>query len=244
MMIPRESLDLTIVPGVPTTDAISFTTEVDTIYGVSVLIDSLLHPSVGDLEVSLTHDGKTVTLADRPAHSGENFIQTGFMDFAVTKLDWAYAPYTGWYLPEDPLSVFLADDPDGDWILSVLDHGPGGTKATDRVLEGWSLNLLTDAAALSTRPMQEPFMNFGLEPVRPNPFGHEARISFQIPAPGPVKLRVYNQLGQLVGQLVNEDLPQGMHERIWQPGSLAPGTCFFHLESGGMISVRKAVLTR
>lgn len=57
-------------------------------------------------------------------------------------------------------------------------------------------------------------------------------------------MRVYNQLGQLVGQLADEDLPEGMHERMWQPGSLAPGTYFFHLESGGMVSVRKAVLAR
>ena len=57
-------------------------------------------------------------------------------------------------------------------------------------------------------------------------------------------LRVFNQLGQMVGEPVHEDLPQGLHERMWQPGSLAPGTYFFHLESGGMVSVRKAILTR
>jgi hypothetical protein len=86
--------------------------------------------------------------------------------------------------------------------------------------------------------------NFGLEQIRPNPFHQEAMISFRIAAPGPVKLRVYNQLGQLVEQVVNEDLQEGKHERMWQPGPLAPGTYYFHLESGGMVSVRKAVLAR
>lgn len=244
LMIPRENLGLSIVPSATLTDVIDFTTDVDRIYGVSVRIDSLLHPSVGDLEVTLSHDGKTVALVDRPVHSGENFIATGFRDTEFRHLDWDYAPYTGWYLPEDPLSVFLSSAPGGAWTLSVMDHGTGGLKAADRVLEGWSLNLLTEAGTGTGLPEEQLLVNFGLEQVRPNPFGQEAFISFRLPAPGPVKLRVFNQLGQLVGQVIDEDLPEGMHERLWQPGPLAPGTYFFHLESGGMISVRKAVLAR
>jgi subtilisin-like proprotein convertase family protein len=244
LMLPRESLGLNIIPGVPTTDAINFTTEVDTIYGVSVVIDSLLHPSVGDLEVSLTHNGTTVTLADRPVHSGENFIQTGFMDVAYRNLDWDYAPYTGWYLPEDPLSVFMPPPAEGDWTLTVMDHGSGGTKATTGVLEGWSLNFLVDAGSGTGIPPEERMAGFGLEPIRPNPFSQEAMVGFRIVEPGPVKLTVYNQLGQLVEVLADEELPEGVHELMWQPGHLAPGTYIIRLESGGMISVRKALLTR
>ena len=87
-------------------------------------------------------------------------------------------------------------------------------------------------------------MNFGLEQIRPNPLDREAYISFKIPKPGHVKLTVYNQLGQLVGNLTDENLPEGVHELIWQPGSLAPGTYFVQLESGGMVSVRKALVVR
>jgi hypothetical protein len=209
-----------------------------------VQIDSLLHPSVGDLEVSIGHGGKTATLADRPIHSGENFIRTSFADTEYRQLDWDYAPYTGRYLPEDPLSVFLGSSPKGDWTLSVIDHGSGSLKATSRVLEGWSLNLLTEATGGTGLSPEEQLANFGLEQLRPNPFRDQAIISFRIPRSGPVKLSVYNQLGQLVGLLADEDLPEGVHERIWQPGSLAAGTYFFHLESGGMISVRKALLTK
>jgi hypothetical protein len=112
------------------------------------------------------------------------------------------------------------------------------------VLEGWSLNLLTESGTGSGIPTQESLVNFGLEQIRPNPFNQEALISFRIPEPGHVSLTVYNQLGQLVGFLANEDLPEGVHERMWYPGSLAPGTYFIHLESGGMVSIRKAVLAR
>jgi hypothetical protein len=244
LMFPRENLGLFITTDAPASDAIDFTTDVDTIYGVSVVIDSLMHPSVGDLEVTLTHNGTIVTLVDRPVHSGENLLHTGFMDAAYRNLDWDYAPYTGWYLPEDPLRVFMTPPAEGDWTLTVMDHGSGGKKATTGVLEGWSLNLLVEAAGGTGIPNQESLMNFGLESVRPNPFSQEAIIGFRIAEPGPVKISVYNQLGQLVEILANEDLPEGLHERLWHPGNLAPGTYFIHLESGGMVSVRKAMLSR
>jgi flagellar hook assembly protein FlgD len=87
-------------------------------------------------------------------------------------------------------------------------------------------------------------MNFGLEPVRPNPFSREALVSFRIAEAGQVRITAYNQLGQQVGTVADEEFPEGVHERMWQPVNLPAGTYFIRLESGGMISVRKAVLSR
>jgi hypothetical protein len=111
------------------------------------------------------------------------------------------------------------------------------------MLVGWSLNLLVEAGAVGI-PTQEALANFGLESIRPNPLNQEALISFQIPKATAVDLKVYNQLGQEVASLAHEELPAGAHSRIWNPGSLAPGTYFVHLEAGGMISVRKAVIVK
>jgi len=244
LQIPRVGLSIPIIQSATAIDEINFTADVDSIYGVTVVIDSLFHPSVGDLEVTITHSGTTVTLADRPAHSGENFIATGFSDLQYKLLDWDFAPYSSWYKPEDPLSVFNSLKPIGDWILSITDHGTGGTKASTRALEGWSLNFLTESGSGVGIPTMELMANFGLEPIRPNPVNQEAIISFQIPKQAAVNLKVYNQLGQELASLANEDLPEGMHSRIWNPGSLAPGTYFIHLEAGGMISVRKAIIVK
>ena len=242
--IPRDGLGLPITPGTPTTDGIDFTPNKDTLYGISVTIDTLLHPSVGDLEITLTHLGTTVTLVDRPLHSGENFIETILLNELALPLDRGWAPYSDYFRSKEPLSPFLELDPSGEWILTVLDHGTGGVKAT-RVLEGWSLNFLVESSGGGVGiPTEEALMNFGLEQIRPNPVNLEATIAFQLPAPGHARLTIYNQVGQLVDILADEELPEGMNQRIWQPGPLAPGTYFIHLESGGMISVRKAVLTR
>ena len=240
----REGLDLPIEPGTICKDIISFTGDQNTVHGICVKIESLLHPSVGDLEITLEHENTLVKLADRPPNSGENFVQSLFTDAGGRPLEFGFAPYSGWFSPEEPLAPFLRHAPAGQWILSVKDHGTGGLKSTTGVLEGWSLNLLLDEESGTGVTPAEVFMNFGLEQLRPNPVGQEALVRFRIPEPGFVKLAVYNQLGQLIGYLVNENLPEGLHERMWYPGPLAPGTCFFHLESGGKVSVRKAVLAR
>jgi subtilisin-like proprotein convertase family protein len=240
----RENLKLDIVTTTPTKDVISVTSDKNNIYGVTVVINSIIHPSVGDLEITLEHEGTAVTLIDQPEHSGENFIHTGLVDVSENPIAAGYAPYTGWFRPEQLLLPFLEHAPSGEWTLTVTDHGTGGIKSTGSVLEGWTLNLMTEAGAGTGISPQEAMMNFGLEPVRPNPFSREALVSFRIAEAGRARVTIYNQLGQLVGSLVDEDLAEGVHERVWQPSGLTLGTYFIRLESGGLISVRKAVLTR
>ena len=245
LQIPRENLGIPIIPGGITEDKITFTMEVDTLQGFSVLFLSLLHPDMSELELALVHDGKVAVLTDRPVHGGENLDSTGFRMLEYRPMWWGYAPYKGWWMSEDPLSVFLGDDPAGDWTLRIMDFGTGGAKASDRVLEGWVLDFLVASTGGGTGiPPEEALANFGLKQIRPNPLQQETVITFRIPSPGHVRMAVYNQLGQLVDVVADETLPEGVHERIWQPGSLAPGTYFIQLESGARISVTKAVLAR
>ncbi len=212
-------------------------------YGITVTIDELLHTKVGDLELSLEHEGTGITLVDRINKPGENFISTRFSDMAERSIHAGIPPCTGYFVPQEALSAFNTHAPSGVWTLTVTDHGTGGKKST-HVLNGWSLNLLVDKGDGTGLPAQEALMNFGLEQVRPNPVDEQTVIRFRLPAHGAVLLKVYNQLGQVVATLADEELPEGVHERSWHPGPLAPGTYFIHLESGGMISVRKAVHMR
>jgi hypothetical protein len=252
LQIPRENLGIPITPGSTTTDVINFTTFtdtmeriVDTIVATKVIIYSLLHPDMSELEVALLHDGKVAVLADRPENGGANFDTTGFFDFAYRHLRWGQAPYKGWWKPVDTLAVFSTSDPAGEWTLRIVDFGTGGTKK-NRVLDGWSLNFLvgTSGGSETGIPTQEEFANFGLQTIRPNPLSQQGLITFRLPKPGHARLMVFNQLGQVVGMVADEDFAEGVHERIWNPGTLAPGTYFLQLESGGMISVRKALVTR
>ena len=208
------------------------------------MITSLHHPDVSELEISLVHDGVVAVLADRPEHGGENFDSTGFEDYAMYYIDGGYAPYKGWWIPEDRLGHFRATNPDGPWTLQIMDFGSGGTKQT-RTLDGWRLDFLVSSTGGGTGiPAKEEFANFGLESIRPNPVFSDACIVFKLPKPGHARITVYNQLGQEVGKMADEEFPEGLHERTWDPRALAPGSYYIHLEADGMISVQKALVVR
>ena len=105
--VDRQDINLDIVTGTPTKDVINVSAEVLGLFGVFVKIDSLLHPAVGDLTLTLEHAGTTVTLVDQPIHSGQNFIHTGFIDAAEYPIESGFAPYTGLFQPEEPLFAFM-----------------------------------------------------------------------------------------------------------------------------------------
>jgi hypothetical protein len=56
---------------------------------------------------------------------------------------------------------------------------------------------------------------FALGQNYPNPFNPETRIQFGLPERGYVRLNVYNMLGQVVAVLVNDELPAGTKEVVW-----------------------------
>ena len=49
----------------------------------------------------------------------------------------------------------------------------------------------------------------------PNPFNPETTIFFTMPSQSDVSINVYNIKGQRVQTLINEILPSGKHEVIW-----------------------------
>lgn len=97
---------------------------------------------------------------------------------------------------------------------------------------------------------------YALEPNFPNPFNPQTQIRFQLPASGPVSLRVYDVLGQVVHTLVEDELPAGVHRAAWdgrdaQGRAVASGVYFYALEARasdatgrGFRQVRKLMLLR
>ncbi|MCP4573953.1 MAG: T9SS type A sorting domain-containing protein [bacterium] len=83
----------------------------------------------------------------------------------------------------------------------------------------------------------------------PNPFNPMTTISFSLPAPGQVKLLVYNLRGELVRTLANTNYEAGAHEIAWNGrndagAEVASGIYFARLASDHGILTRKMALTR
>ncbi len=67
----------------------------------------------------------------------------------------------------------------------------------------------------------------------PNPFSDEATLTYCIPENGTVRLKVYNAIGDLVSELVNEAQAKGKHTLVYSSENLAAGMYTFKLEFSG-----------
>jgi hypothetical protein len=78
----------------------------------------------------------------------------------------------------------------------------------------------------------------------PNPFNPVTTIRFAIPKRDLVKIKVYDVLGKVVSELVNEQLDAGFYEVSFYGQSLSSGLYFYRIESSGLIQTKKMLLVK
>ena len=89
----------------------------------------------------------------------------------------------------------------------------------------------------------------GLGPNHPNPFNDTTGIPYRLAAPGPVRLAIYNNLGQPVRTLVNEFQAAGSYQVSWdardeQGAAVATGVYLSRLSYSGGEQTRRLLLLR
>jgi len=83
----------------------------------------------------------------------------------------------------------------------------------------------------------------------PNPTLGKATIAYGLAKEGPVKLSIYNALGQVVRELVSENQRPGFHRVEWDGKSQAgkqvtSGIYFYRLNAGGFTKTNKLIVVR
>ncbi|MBN2017725.1 MAG: T9SS type A sorting domain-containing protein [Candidatus Cloacimonetes bacterium] len=78
----------------------------------------------------------------------------------------------------------------------------------------------------------------------PNPFQGSTIISFSIPQATKVKLQIYNILGQLVEQILNDDLQSGEGSIEWNSGDYPSGVYFYKLSTPQTSLINKMVIMK
>ena len=78
----------------------------------------------------------------------------------------------------------------------------------------------------------------------PNPFNPVTVISWQLAVSSPVKLTIYNLIGQKVMTLVDQRKPAGKHSIRFNGARLASGIYFYRLQAGNYSSVKKMILQK
>ena len=83
----------------------------------------------------------------------------------------------------------------------------------------------------------------------PNPFNATTQISFALPTDGKVSLKVYNIMGQLVRNLVDQNMTSGYHIVTWdgrdESGKeVSTGVYFYNLKTGGTSITKKMTMLK
>jgi len=85
---------------------------------------------------------------------------------------------------------------------------------------------------------------FGLAQNYPNPFNPATTIEFSIPTAGPVRLDVFNVLGQTVATLVERPLSAGVHRIEFDASDQPSGIYFYRLTHASGSQTQKMILLK
>lgn len=78
----------------------------------------------------------------------------------------------------------------------------------------------------------------------PNPFNPSTTIRFTLPSDGHVTLKVYDMLGRVVEDLLNETMTAGKHQVAFNASRLPSGVYFYRMDFGGKSISKKLLLTK
>ena len=84
-------------------------------------------------------------------------------------------------------------------------------------------------------------LNDGRLKLYPNPFTTSTTIEYELKEPSLVQVSIYNAIGEVVYQIEDRLMPQGIHTVTWSPGPLPPGLYYAVLRSAEGVSVVKMV---
>jgi len=86
--------------------------------------------------------------------------------------------------------------------------------------------------------------SFTLEQVYPNPFNPSTSIRLRVQSRSRVSIRIFDMLGRLVSDLVNDDMQPGIHTVVWNPIDISSGVYIVVARAGAISRSIKLVLVK
>jgi len=175
-----------------------------------------------------TNEKYSITLTENDIVQGSELVATTWYGKHIQSL---------LKLPYDPITISNIIDlgieeniltPYTGFLVFNLEAGQGANASQGRNGENDGSN--TDVNEES----KEDSLNFAVK-VFPNPFNPSTTINFNLPANGKVIIRVYNILGEIVNELINEEMNAGNHSIIFNGANLSSGIyiLIISFEGGG-----------
>jgi hypothetical protein len=108
------------------------------------------------------------------------------------------------------------------------------------------LAYLTGAISSANNEEQLPTV-FALQQNYPNPFNPSTTIKYHLPEKSFVNLRIFNVVGEEVALLINEEMPAGIHTKIFDAATLPSGIYFYTLrinDGSEFVKTNKMILLK
>ena len=132
----------------------------------------------------------------------------------------------------------------------VISGTPGELNTVNVSMEPFSAKvyLLADSIVQITGNLMAANNNipgsFELSQNYPNPFNPSTTISYSIPLPGKVAVKIFDVLGEEVASLVNAEQSAGLHSVIFNGSHLASGVYLYRVDFQGYSFTKKMMLLK
>lgn len=209
------------------------------VVNVNVRIGSLTHTWDADVSMYLRKGNIGVKIVNQVGGSGDNFINTVLNDLAAIPIASGTAPFTGSFIPSNPLTPFANQSTDGYWKLVLTDTATGDTG----YLANWCLIISYSPWGGGIQTVEIPNYYF-LGQNYPNPFNPATVIKFGVPQSGDVKLVIYDILGREVSTLMNEHKHPGTYEVNFDASHLSSGVYFYSIQTDNYRETKRMLLVK
>ena len=114
-------------------------------------------------------------------------------------------------------------------------------------LDAVGIQNVSNPVGIHSNAVESSPQEFRLLQNYPNPFNPETTISFQLTNRGRVVLKIFNAAGQEIRNLINQELPEGLHQIIWNGRTeygdkSASGIYFYQLRVNNQIQTNRMTL--
>jgi hypothetical protein len=130
-------------------------------------------------------------------------------------------------------------DSNGNYLEDFIASGAGNLLTPNAVVMRENVS-----TSISDGDNTSGINQFTLKQNYPNPFNPTTRIKFSIPEAMPVKLEVFNMLGERVDVLVNRPMIAGEHSIQWNATYMPSGIYSYRLAAGDHVESMKMVLLK
>ena len=176
----------------------------------------------GEYEKNLSNDGERIVLYS------PQYYDLFYTDYKISDLWPAKANIGGYSLVSKQFNENRYPNDPFSWRTSLELNGSPGRD--DILASGLNKELFNDNK-LKLR-------NF------PNPFTNSTTISFNLGENSEVRLQIYNQSGQLIEELLHQQMVNGEHNIEWNTSGNAPGIYIIKLQTNKSMVMGKCTLMR